>query len=96
MRPDRTADQPFAGEAVQPASVAVALPGGEHQREVPRAASPFRALLERDQERLGDRDPDEAADDERVAIDDQSGGLVGPDDLRALRRVSVAARLQTR
>ena len=85
VRPDRAADQPFARDAVQPAVAAVALPGGEHQREVPRPARLLKTLGERDQQRLGHRDPDEAPDRQRVAIEDQSGRLLGGDDPRALR-----------
>ena len=96
MRPDRAPDQPFAGESVQPAGAAIPLPGGEHQREIPRPACLLKALGERDQERLGHRHPDEAPDRQCVAIEDQSGGLLGIDDLRVPSAASAARELRPR
>ena len=85
MRPDRAPIHAFARDVVQATSCAIALPGGEHERDIPRAAGRVKALGERDQQRLGHPDPDEAAYRQRVPIEDQSGGLVSSDDLRAPR-----------
>ena len=38
VRPDRAPDQPLAREVVEPAGAAVPLSGGEHERQVARAA----------------------------------------------------------
>ena len=100
VRPDRASDQPLAGEVVEPAGAAVPLSRGEHERQVAGAAGFAEALRERDDELLGNGDPDESTDRQRVTIDDQPGGRLGRDDLRAppsrhgatLTRVAVHAR----
>jgi len=88
VRPDRSPDQAFARQAVQPPSATIALPGGEHEREIPRVAGLLETLGERDQQRLWHRDPDEAAYGQRVAIEEQPDGVLSSDDLRAPRRPS--------
>ena len=83
VRPDRAPDQPLAREVVEPAGAAVALSRGEHERQVARAAGFAEARLERDDELLGNGDPDESTDGQRVTVEDQPGGRLGRDDLRA-------------
>jgi hypothetical protein len=83
VRADRAPDQPLACEPIEPASAAVALPRGEHERQVPRVAGLAEALRERDEKLLGNGEPDESTDRQRVTIEDQPGGRLGRDDLRA-------------
>ena len=85
MRPDRAPDQPLAGEAVEPSVAAVPLSRREDERQVARTASFAEALRERVDERLGNPDPDESTDRQRVTIDDQPSGRLGRNDLRAPR-----------
>ena len=62
VRPDRAPDQSLAREAVKPAGATVARSGGEHERQVARPAGCAEAVRERDDELLGNRDPDESTD----------------------------------
>ena len=88
VRPDRAPDQPFAREVVEPAGAAVPLARGEHERQVARAAGFAEARLEGDEELLGNGDPDESTDRQRVTVEDQPGGRLGRDDLRAPRSLT--------
>jgi hypothetical protein len=81
--PDRALDQPLVREVVEPAGAAVALSPGEHERQVPRALGFVEALRKRQDELLGNGDPDESTDRHRVTIEDQPRGRFGRDDLRA-------------
>ena len=62
---------------------AVALARGEHERQVARAAGFTKALPQCDDELLGNGDPDESTDRQRVTVEDQPDGRLGRDDLRA-------------
>ena len=83
VRPDRAPDQPVAREVVEPAGAAVPLAGGEHERQVARATGFAEALLERDEQLLGNGDPGESTDRQRVTVEDQPGGRTWRHDLRA-------------
>ena len=83
MRPDRAPDQPLVREVVEPAGTAVALSRGERERQIARAAGFAEALPERNDELLGNANPDESTDRQRVTVEDQMGGRLGRDDLRA-------------
>jgi hypothetical protein len=56
---------------VESAGTAVALARGEHQREVAGAARCAEALLECDEELLGNGDPDEPTDRQRVTVEEE-------------------------
>ena len=73
VRTDCTPDQSLARHVIQPAGVAVPLPGGKHERQIPRATGLVEAFRERDQELLRHGDPDESPDRQRVTVDDQLG-----------------------
>ncbi len=83
VRPDRAPDQPLPREVVEPAGTAVALPRGEHECQVARAARFAEALPECDDELLGNGDPDESTDRQRVTAENELGGRLGRDDLCA-------------
>ena len=80
MPPDRAPNQPLAREMIEPPGTPIPLPRCEHERQIARAASLDKALLERGQELLGNGKPDKPPDRQRVTIDDQLGGRLGRDD----------------
>ena len=59
MPPDRTPDQSFVREVVEPG--AICLPCGEHERQVAWRASLGKALLKRDEQLLGNGEADGSA-----------------------------------
>ncbi len=83
MRTDRAPDQPFLGNVIESALAPIPLSRGEHERQVGRTASFAEALRKRDQKLFGNCNPDEPPDRQRVTIDDQFGGRLGRDHLRA-------------
>ena len=56
---------------------------GKYERQVARAAGFPEALPQCDDELLGNGDPDEPANRQRVTVEDQPDGRLGRDDLRA-------------
>ena len=70
-------------KAIEPAGAAIPRSRGEHERQIARAGRLAKALLKCDQQLLGNRDPDKSPDRQRVTIDNQLGGRLGRDDLRA-------------
>ena len=64
-------------EAVQPALLAVARGGGEHQREAARRSRLDEAPLQGAAAVVGRADADEARDTDRVLALDERGSLIG-------------------
>ena len=95
---DRSSHQALVREAVEAAVLAVARRGGEHEREVLRAAGLAEARLERADKRLRRAGTDETRDRDGVAIAYERERLFGGDDLvlhdrpRPPRGCSAAAR----
>ena len=90
---DHAPHQSLMPEMVQAAQLAVTLAGRIHQRQVARLAAGRGMaiiarqvqLLERDCNRLGEADADEAAGGDRVAVADQAHRVGGADDLAVVR-----------
>src|SRR5262249_23945565 len=80
MAADDALQEAFVRKAVEAAVFAVALAGGEHEREIARGAGLQEALFERGKERVGRADADEAGGDERVAGFDDLDGFLGGDE----------------
>jgi hypothetical protein len=70
-------------EVIEPAGTTIALSSGEHQCEVTGASGLVKAIREPDEQLLGDAQPDEAPNRQRVTIEDQLGRRFGCDDLGA-------------
>ena len=84
------------GEMIEPALLAVALAGGIDEAELARLADAvFGALekprLQRDGDRLGKADADEAAGRDRVAGADEARRLARGSDLAALPEIGAPA-----
>src|SRR5581483_7703794 len=90
-------DEPAVRKVVEAALLAVALAGGIDEREpagfsLARPGAVEKALLERDGDRLGEADADEAAGGDRVAGPDQARCLASGPDLAVGRGRRVRAQ----
>ena len=74
-------EQALVAQAVQPATLPVALGDGKHEREVAGGAGVQETLLQRERQLLGETLTHEPLDDDRVAVPYQPHRLGGRDDL---------------
>jgi hypothetical protein len=90
---DDATDQPIVTQVVEPAFLAVALPGRVHQRQVTRVTKPMRVfalsfkeqIFKGDGDVLGETDADETTGGHGVAVLNQTHRVARGDDLPGVR-----------
>ncbi len=81
MPADHGAKQTLMGQVVQPAFLSITLTCCKYQRQVVRMPGLQETLFDRDQQLIGNANPDKARRRHGVAVMDQGCSVCGGDDL---------------